>query len=450
MRISLLSTLLAFFSFFNGNAQYVATYGTSSPTACDGYAYIQDSNSVTSVLNWTDNSTVIQSGTYSVSNLCQGTYTVTFNTLNGTMTETFTIGYNSNPCTGFSASVATTYISNPSACDGSVTISVIGGTAPYTYSISNSNQTPNSIINNLCEGYYNISVVDASGCSTYQYFNITQDSTNLTNCNGFSASISTINATSNSICDGTYTVAVVGGTAPYTYISNNGAISPTLSNLCPGTYSVSVMDASGCVANATGIVGNNTGANVGDTIIFNGTVFVDSSVVGTAISNWIDECSFDYNDIVSASVSSYLSYIDSTLVTWQIGLNNGTQIYISAFYQFNSGFGVYDVILQLTCGQKDNPRYLQINSQINYQIVGISENETNDLKLFPNPVQNELNISGKTEPSTYEIIDLNGRLILNGNLSTDSTKIDVANLKNGNYLFVIKNSKGNMHYNFVK
>ena len=69
---------------------------------------------------------------------------------------------------------------------------------------------------------------------------------------------------------------------------------------------------------------------------------------------------------------------------------------------------------------------------------------------FTNPVQNELNISGKTEPSTYEIIDLNGRLILNGNLSTDSTKIDVANLKNGNYLFVIKNSKGNMHYNFVK
>jgi uncharacterized surface anchored protein len=83
-------------------------------------------------------------------------------------------------------------------------------------------------------------------------------------------------------------------------------------------------------------------------------------------------------------------------------------------------------------------------------LVGISENETNDLKLFPNPVQNELNIAGITEASVYEVVDLNGRLILNGNLTTETAKIYVTNLKNGNYIFVIKNSKGNMHYNFVK
>jgi len=448
MRLTLLSILLAFFSFFNGNAQFVATYGTSSPTACDGYAYIQDSNSVTSVLNWTDNSTIIQSGTYSVSNLCQGTYTVTFNTLNGTMTETFTI--TSNPCAGYSASVNTTFISNPTACDGSATIFTTGGTAPFTYTFSNSNQIASSTIINLCSGYYNVSITDNVGCAAYVYFNITQDSTNLTNCNGFSSTLSTTNATSNTICDGSYTVNVTGGTAPYTYISNNGAISPTLSNLCPGTYSVSVTDSVGCTVNAIGIVGNNSGANVGDTIIFNGTVFSDSSVVGTAISDWIDECSFDYNDVLSANVSSYLSYIDSTLVTWQIGLNNGTQIYISAFYQFNSGFGVYDVILQLVCGQKDNPKYLQINSQINYQLVRISENENTKFQLFPNPVQNELTIYGISEASTYQIIDLNGRIILAGKLSAIENKINVINLYQGNYLFVIKNSKGVLNYNFVK
>jgi hypothetical protein len=292
--------------------------------------------------------------------------------------------------------------------------------------------------------------VDASGCSTYQYFSITQDSTNLTNCNGFSASLSTINATSNSICDGSFTVNVTGGTAPYTYNLNNGTNSPTQNNLCTGTYTVSVVDALGCVANTTGIVGNNTGANVGDTIIFNGTIFSDSSVVGNAISDWIDECSFDYNDVVSANVSSYLSYIDSTLVTWQIGLNNGTQIYISAFYQFNSGFGVYDVILQLTCGQKDNPKYLQINSQINYQLVGISKNENAMFQLFPNPVQDELTISGINEAITYEIIDLKGRVLLTGNLSVIETKINVTNLYSGNYLFLVSSPKGTSNYNFVK
>ena len=448
MRLTLLSALLAIFSYFNGNAQFVTTGFGSNSTNCSGFAQIQDSTTVTSILNWHNGTTVIQTGGYAIYNLCQGTYTVTFTTPNGTMTETFTIS--SNPCAGFSASDATTYISNPSACNGSATISVIGGTAPYSYSISNSNQTANSTINNLCEGYYNISVVDASGCSTYQYFSITQDSTNLTNCNGFSASLSTINATSNSICDGSFTVNVTGGTAPYTYNLNNGTNSPTQNNLCTGTYTVSVVDALGCVANTTGIVGNNTGANVGDTIIFNGTIFSDSSVVGNAISDWIDECSFDYNNVVSSNVSSYLSYIDSTLVTWQIGLNNGTQIYISAFYQFNSGFGVYDVILQLTCGQKDNPKYLQINSQINYQLVGISKNENAMFQLFPNPVQDELTISGINEAITYEIIDLKGRVLLTGNLSVIETKINVTNLYSGNYLFLVSSPKGTSNYNFVK
>jgi len=448
MRLTLLSTLLTFFSFFNGNAQFVTTGFGSNSNSCSGFAQIQDSTTITSVLNWHNGTTVIQTGGYAIYYLCQGTYSVTYTTLNGTMTETFTIG--NNPCAGFSASVATTYISNPSACDGSVTISVTGGTAPYTYSFQNTNQTANAFVNNLCYGYYTASVTDASGCYTYNYFTITQDSTNLTNCNGFSASLSTINATSNLICDGSYTVNVNGGTAPYTYNLNNGTNSPTQNNLCTGTYTVSVVDAAGCVANATGIVGNNTGANVGDTIIFNGTVFTDSSVVGIAISDWIDECSFDYNDVVSANVSSYLSYIDSTLVTWQIGLNNGTQIYINAFYQFNSGFGVYDVILQLTCGQKSDPKFMQINSQIYYQLVGISENENKKVQLFPNPVQDVLTISGVSEASTYEIIDMNGRVILVGNLSVFETKINVTNLFNGNYFFVIISPKGTFHYNFVK
>jgi hypothetical protein len=210
-----------------------------------------------------------------------------------------------------------------------------------------------------------------------------------------------------------------------------------------------VADNAGCTTTATGVIGySNT--NPGDTIIFTGTIFNDSSVVGTAISDWIDNCTFDFNTVASASIYTYIAYGDSTLVTWEIGLTNGTTVMIDAIYQFNSGFGVYDVVLQLTCGQKDNPKYLQINSQINYQLVGISENENAKFQLFPNPVQDELTISGVSEASTYEIIDLNGRVILSGNLSVIENKINVTNLYNGNYLFVISSPKGTSHYNFVK
>ena len=439
---------MAFFSFFNGNAQYVATYGTSSPTACDGYAYIQDSNSVTSVLNWTDNSTIIQSGTYSISNLCQGTYTVTFNTLNGTMTETFTIGSNSNPCTGFSASVATTYISNPSACDGSATISVTGGSAPYAYNWSNmNNYTPQAM--DLCSGYYTVSVTDNMGCVETLSFSIFSDSLNNPDCTGFYANMTTTNATSSLICDGTYAVAVVGGTAPYTFSLANGMTGQTASDLCAGTYTVAVTDEAGCSTTATGVI-TYSNSTIGDTIIFTGTIFNDSSAIGTVTSEWIDNCTFDFNTVVSASIYTYYAYGDSTLVTWEIGLTNGTTVMIDAIYHFNSGVGIYNVILQLVCGQKDNPKYLQINSQINYQLVGISENENAEFQLFPNPVQDELTISGVSEASTYEIIDLNGRVIFAGKLSVIETKINVTNLHNGNYLFVISSPKGTSHYNFVK
>ena len=448
MRLTLLSTFLAFFSFFNGNAQYVATYGTSSPTACDGYAYIIDSNSVTSVLDWTSNTGVIQLGTYSVSNLCQGTYTVTFNTLNGTMTETFTIGSNSNPCANFVATVTTTDITDPTMCDGSATIAVTGGSAPYAYNWSNmNNYTPQAM--DLCSGYYTVSVTDNMGCVETVSFSILGDSLNNPDCTGFYANMTTTNATSSLICDGTYSVSVFGGTAPYTYSLANGMTGQTASNLCAGTYTVAVTDEAGCSTTATGVI-TNSNSTIGDTIIFTGTIFNDSSVVGTAISEWIDNCTFDFNTVVSASIYTYYAYGDSTLVTWEIGLTNGTTVMIDAIYQFNSGVGIYNLTLLLVCGQKDNPKYLQINAQIDYQLVGISENENAKFQLFPNPVQDELTISGVSEASTYEIIDLNGRVILAGNLSIIESKINVTNLHNGNYLFVISSPKGTSHYNFVK
>ncbi|NBR13024.1 MAG: T9SS C-terminal target domain-containing protein [Flavobacteriales bacterium] len=437
-----LFTLLFLFFVGISNAQFVTTGNANNSNVCNGYAMIQDSVTVISVQNWFGGGSVIQTGGYAVYNLCQGTYTVNYTTLNGPMTETFTIA--SNPCVGYVASVNTTYTSNPTACDGSATIVVTGGSAPYSYSWSNQNIT-SSQASNLCSGNYNVSVTDNIGCTSYVYFNITEDSTNLTNCFGLAAIITTTDASSNLVCDGTYTVTVTGGTAPYTYNSNNGINASTATDLCPGTYSVSIIDAAGCSTSATGFV-NYSGANVGDTIVFNGTVFNDSTVIGSATSDWIDNCTFDYNAVVSAAVISYQSFGDSTIATWQIGLNNGTTILIDATYQFNSGFGVYNVILQLTCGQKDNPKFLQINSQLNFQSVGISEVGAKSVTIYPNPVINELNLKGLNGNSSFEIIDLLGRKVISGDVSTTYESINVETLKQGQYVLVLNNK--NVRYTF--
>ena len=71
--------------------------------------------------------------------------------------------------------------------------------------------------------------------------------------------------------------------------------------------------------------------------------------------------------------------------------------------------------------------------------------ETNDLKLYPNPVVNILNI--KTDSNftnqPYSIIDGIGRVVLNGNLNElDNTTINVEQLTKGIYYLKISSNTG--------
>ena len=61
-----------------------------------------------------------------------------------------------------------------------------------------------------------------------------------------------------------------------------------------------------------------------------------------------------------------------------------------------------------------------------------------DYTVFPNPVINELNISGLNhDPTNYLVISIEGRIILRGFISKESSSIDVSSLASGNYQFVL-------------
>ncbi|MBI1287085.1 MAG: hypothetical protein GC178_05845, partial [Flavobacteriales bacterium] len=57
-------------------------------------------------------------------------------------------------------------------------------------------------------------------------------------------------------CNGTATASAAGGSAPYTYLWDNGATTASLSGLCAGQYCVTVVDATGCKADACVTVGD--------------------------------------------------------------------------------------------------------------------------------------------------------------------------------------------------
>lgn len=124
--------------------------------------------------------------------------------------------------------------------NGSATVSVTGGTAPYTYSWSPSGGNA-ATASGLAAGTYVCTITDASGCmTTTQSFTITQPA-------ALTASQSQTNVSCNSGTNGTATVAPSGGTGAYTYSwSPSGGNAGTASSLAAGNYSCTITDANGC------------------------------------------------------------------------------------------------------------------------------------------------------------------------------------------------------------
>ncbi|MBN4065707.1 gliding motility-associated C-terminal domain-containing protein [Candidatus Amoebophilus asiaticus] len=127
------------------------------------------------------------------------------------------------------------------ANDGSGSVSVTGGSSPYTYSWSNGDTT--STIANLSGGNYTVTASDVNGCQQIATVSVNEPV-------AFSIVSGTTDATCNS-SDGSASVTVTGGTTPYNYMWSNGATTQNIINLASGNYTVTVTDASTCQTTET-------------------------------------------------------------------------------------------------------------------------------------------------------------------------------------------------------
>ncbi|WCM41012.1 glycine-rich protein [Flavobacterium sp. CBA20B-1] len=166
--------------------------------------------------------------------LSAGMYSVLVTDHTGnTITENFTITEPA-PIVG---TVSKTDITCNGANDGTATVSVAGGTAPYTYLWSNGMMS--NMATNLNVGNYTVSITDANGCKTTASVSIAQPTALA--ITGTATNISCFGQN-----DGAITVSASGGTAPYSYSWSNGQSGTSLSSLAKGTYTVTITDANGC------------------------------------------------------------------------------------------------------------------------------------------------------------------------------------------------------------
>lgn len=242
------------------NSSCAASDGTATATVSGGsapYSYQWSPSGGTGA-----NATGLAAGTYTV--------TVTDNTA-CTATGTATITSPNAPTVLLQTQ---TNVLCFSQSNGSATISVSGGTAPYSYTWS-PNVGSSASITNLAAGTYNVSVNDAAGCLTPFQVTITQP-----------AALTITLSSTPSACSGgtgTATATVSGGTPAYGYLWTPGssAVNPATS-LTAGNYSVVVTDNNGCTISGNTNVGGSPPINL---TVSNTPVSCFGGSDGTATTN---------------------------------------------------------------------------------------------------------------------------------------------------------------------
>lgn len=208
------STNVSCFGANNGSAEVIVSGGLLP------YSY-----------NWLPNSAT----TNSITNALPGNYTLTVSDANNcSQTQTVSI-IQPTALNATVSNTAATCVGN----NGIATVTVTGGTLPYTYTWSPTNEHT-ATIQNLANGNYSVLIIDANNCSV-------SANTTLTNTNSISATVNTSSVSCFNGTNGTAQAIVTGGVAPYSYVWQSSAVTTSsISNLSAGNYTVRVTDNNSC------------------------------------------------------------------------------------------------------------------------------------------------------------------------------------------------------------
>ncbi len=187
-----------------------------------------------------ENNTALSAGTYTViitdANNCTANHMVTITEPNAI---SVTPNTNDVSCNGFT--------------DGSASLSISGGTSPYSEDWGGEN--PNA----LSAGTYSVVITDANGCTSTESVTISEP-----NALAVSGNVTHENAGN----DGEVDITVSGGTPAYSYNWGAQGTSEDLTGLAAGTYTVVVTDANGCTITDTYTVNDLLGIGENSEIKF--------------------------------------------------------------------------------------------------------------------------------------------------------------------------------------
>lgn len=224
------------------------------------------------------------------------------------------------------------------ASNGTITLSVTGGRAPYTYQWSNGATTMN--LQNLIAGNYTVVVTDKDGCSYSESF-ILEDPKQLTVDLG----------EERTLCNGqelVLTPIVEDPNTKFYWTSDNGFTSTksSVSLTKEGRYQLTITDSKGCVA-TDDINVKVTDIDISSEIVVASQVFVNDTIVIVNISNpEPDRIEWLFNDKDPIKVTQEEQHFAKVVFSKTGNYSIGIRSHVGSCYQ--------DVIKTITVVEEDD------------------------------------------------------------------------------------------------
>jgi len=256
-----------------------------------------------------------------LTNLAPGSYTVTVSA-GGNCTQTATFNVPDQP-----NNPTLTPIITPALCglsNGAASISVTGGTQPFTYIWSNGNTTNN--INNVPAGSYSVTITGSNGCTGSASVTIPDNPVTFTIANTI-----TPNTACNS-SNGAISITVTPQNPPtgsYTYIWSNGNTSTNLTNLAPGSYTVTVSAGGNCTQTATFNVPDNAAPPSLSSSVVPAYCGLSAGSADITTSGGLPPYSYLWsNGMTTEDLNNIVSGVYTVTVTGQVGCTSVTTVNI--------------------------------------------------------------------------------------------------------------------------
>lgn len=337
-------------------------------------------------------------------------------------------------CT-MSSSPGTLNASCPTCADGQAGIAPVGGTAPYTYAWSNGGTTAS--ITGLLPGQYSCCITDAAGCTSCDTVNVS--SNNSTSCWMYTVL--------NSPAQGwLHAVAHLYG------VSNSTSVTWDFGDLSSGT-GASVFHQyaqAGSYAVCAYLYDSLTLC----TYTHCDTVFIGATPQNCYAGFYVQPDSANPNQ---AWIFNFSSGPSTMTYEWYWGDNTpvDTGAYPTHVYQSTGSYWITLIVTDPVSQCADTvsqslwvPRLTQQASLAPYYVnvippmtMGISQNAGSESwTLFPNPVNDVLNVGNAHSTDNFIVTDLTGRVVLSGALNSNT--ISVSSLTGGTYLFTLISEDG--------